>query len=212
VARSRRRWIVRLGLVVVAIAVAAGGGRVGAARAGLIGSTLGLDCPVSSQPFAPWGDYAKYIPITGGDFEGGAAGWTLTGGAAVVSGNEPFHVGGADDRRMLSLPSGSSATSAPTCIALLTPGLRFFATDPGTDGGLRARIIFRGLLGGVLGIADATTLPRQAAWGPTKPVLLGGTSLTVPLGTKTFQVQLTPIGSGSAWQVDDLYIDPFFCR
>src|SRR3712207_6415083 len=54
-----------------------------------------------TQPFRPWGDYAKYFMPPGGSFEGSTAGWTLSGGARVVAGNEPWKVrNGADARSM----------------------------------------------------------------------------------------------------------------
>ena len=46
-----------------------------------------------SQPFKPWLDTSYYKPVD--DFEAGADGWTLTGGAKVVDGNAAQHVGGA---------------------------------------------------------------------------------------------------------------------
>jgi hypothetical protein len=212
VARVSRWFPARLVLAALVVVVSFLAARATVAGAGLIGSTLGTSCPPTSTPFLPWGDGARYFPVNGGSFENGASGWTLSGGATVVAGNEPFHAAGAGDRVSLSLPSGSSATSPDTCIALLTPALRFFAVDRGSDSGLRVRIVFRGLLGNVLGVLDSTTLAPQPSWGPTPRALFGGSSLTVPLGTKSFRVQLTPSGSGSAWQVDDLYIDPILCR
>ena len=48
---------------------------------------------VLTNPFGAWGDQADYALAPGGDFESGAAGWTLTGGAAVAAGNQPFDIG-----------------------------------------------------------------------------------------------------------------------
>jgi hypothetical protein len=64
-----------------------------------------------SKPFARFGDFADYALAPRGDFESGAAGWLLTGGAKVVAGNEPAYVGAAPDRSSLALPFGSTATS-----------------------------------------------------------------------------------------------------
>jgi hypothetical protein len=73
---------------------------------------LGLACPdPTTKPFSAWGDYAKYAFAPNGGFESGSGGWTLTGGAKVVSGNESFYVHGARERYSLSLPPGSTAKS-----------------------------------------------------------------------------------------------------
>src|SRR5690349_15218495 len=59
-------------------------------------SLLGLagdqcaDAPVS-QPFTAWNDNADYELAPGGNFESSAQGWTLSNGAAVVTGNESFN-------------------------------------------------------------------------------------------------------------------------
>ena len=50
-----------------------------------------------SAPFTPWLDPMHYTLLPGGSFEGGAAGWTLSGGARVMSGNETYKVNGAGD-------------------------------------------------------------------------------------------------------------------
>src|SRR5690242_16196518 len=98
-----------LGVVVALAAAAVLAGPASAARSGL------LSCGGGTQVFAPWGDSAYYYPANNGGLESGSTGWTLSGGAAVVSGNEPFYANGSHS---LSLPSGSTATSPVTCIGL----------------------------------------------------------------------------------------------
>src|SRR5262249_48386640 len=67
---------------------------------------------------APWYDAGYYTLSPGGDMEGTMAGWTTSGGAAAVLGNESYNVGPVAGRRSLALPAGSSATSAPICVGL----------------------------------------------------------------------------------------------
>src|SRR4051794_34493597 len=79
--------------------------------------SIPYDCspsPTLTQPFSEWADNALYTPLPGGNFESGAAGWTLGGGASVVAGNEPFNIGGKG-RSSLVLPEHGSAVSAPIC-------------------------------------------------------------------------------------------------
>src|SRR3954463_10831602 len=80
-----------------------------------------------SQTFLPWLDVAWYVPAPAGGFEGGAGDWTLTGGAEIVGGNDPYLAG----ERSLALPGGASATSAPMCIGIEHPTIRLFARNTG---------------------------------------------------------------------------------
>jgi len=100
----------------------------GTAHAGVL-VTSAQDCTaaVLSSPFAPWGDRASYAQVSNGGLEHGTTGWTLSGGARVVGGNEPWKVAGARDGASLELPAGSSAISPPMCVGIEHPTVRFFA-------------------------------------------------------------------------------------
>jgi hypothetical protein len=121
-------------------------------------AALGVACPDStSQPFAPWGDTAWYVHAPGGGFENGAAGWTLTGGARVVSGNESFYVAGAGQSHSLALPAASSATSPPMCIGLLSSQMRLFTSNAGASTSkLRVQVVYGGGTGALLGFVGTT--------------------------------------------------------
>jgi len=197
-------------LAVVAAAVAApaaGAGLIGSVP--IVGGAVAPNCGKGAQVFAPWGDYATYYPVQNGGLESGSSGWTLTGGASVVRGNEPFYISGPG-AYSLSLPSGSTATSPATCIGTANLFIRMLGIDAGgRDSGLRIRVIFRGgLLSSVLGVFDFRTTPPTGTWQPTLPTLSLG-SLGIPLGSQSMQIQLSPVGSGSAWRIDDLYVDPW---
>ena len=60
-------------------------------------------CPEQplERTFLPWLDPAWYHPAPDGGFEAGGS-WTLTGGAAVVEGNQPY----LDGSQSLDLPGG----------------------------------------------------------------------------------------------------------
>jgi hypothetical protein len=177
-------------------------------------AALGVSCPdPTSQPFAAWGDSAFYKLASNGGFENGAAGWTLAGGAQVVGGNEAFAVSGAG-ARSLALPGGSSATTAPMCVSLLSGKMRFFARNSGSsDARLRVRVLYNGgfgsLLGGLgstLGVADVGTITAGRTWRPSPQIaMLGG---TLPLLTTSVQFRFQPVGASGAWQIDDVYLDP----
>jgi hypothetical protein len=195
------------GTIVVALAAVALAAP--AANADLIGNLLGGGCPSGgSQVFAPWGDYASYFLAPNGGVENGSTGWSLSG-ASVGGGNEPFLPTGTHS---LSLPSGSSALSPVTCIGPKSLALRMFGSDArGTDSGLRVRVRWYGLLNQLLGITDYAVFKPGGGWSPTSSVnSVGGFNLLVPLlGSTSARVELTPLGSGSSWRIDDLYIDPW---
>ena len=197
-------------LLTLAAAAAAAGSAAPTAHADLLGGLLGGGCPtVGTQPFAPWNDSNYYYLAPNGGLEAGSAGWSLGGGASVASGNEPFYPSGSHS---LSLPSGSRATSPVVCIGPKDLAVRAFGSDVGgTDSGLHVRVLWYGLVNQLLGSSDYDTFEPGGAWYPTSPVdSSGGVNLLVPLlGSTSARIQFTPIGSGSRWRIDDLYVDPW---
>jgi hypothetical protein len=205
----------RLRFLVPAI-LAAAAFSVPAANAGLIGNLLSGNCPSGgSQVFGPWADAANYILAPNGSFEFGTQGWTLSGGAGVVSGNEPFYPTGTHS---LSLPSGSSAMSPTVCLGTKQLYIRMFGKDlGGTDSGLRVRVYWYGLLNQLLGSTDFAVFPSGGDWAPTDQVrstggLLAPLPVVALVSSSSARIQITPLGSGSRWQIDDLYIDPCINR
>lgn len=175
-----------------------------ASRASLSGSSCYYGAP--ARPFAPWGDFASYTLVPGGSFEAGAPGWTLSGGARIVYGNESFYARSSLDRRSLAIPAGGSATTAPFCVSLVRPTIRFFVANGGSSASrLKVRVVFRGLVG-VLGVLDGGTITAGSSWNAS-PVLLA--TLNAPLGTRSAQFTFTPADSLGAWRIDDLYVDPW---
>jgi hypothetical protein len=201
----------RLRFLVPAV-LAAAAFSVPAANAGLIGNLLSGNCPAGgTQVFAPWHDAAQYLLAPNGSFEFGTQGWSLSGGAGVVSGNEPFYPTGTHS---LSLPSGSSALSPTVCLGTKQLYIRMFGKDlGGTDQGLRVRVYWYGILNQLLGHSDFAVFPAGGDWAPTSQVQSGG-GLLAPLpvvallSSSSARIEITPLGSGSRWQVDDVYIDP----
>jgi hypothetical protein len=165
-----------------------------------------------SQVFVAWGDFASYFLAPNGGLESGSNGWSLGGGAAVADGNEPFLATGGHS---LSLPAGSSATSPTICIGSNDPYVRLFGADNGgTDGGLHVRVTWYGLLNTVLGITDFATYGPGNGWNALGRLdSSGGGNILIPLlGSTSARIQFTPLGSGSHWQIDDLYVDPWVSR
>ena len=166
---------------------------------------LGIACPdETSQPFKPWTDNAQYAIVPDGGFESGAAGWTLSGGAKVVSGNESFYIRSKADKRSLLLPADAEATTPPMCISLLSSKMRFVVGGAATST-VKVQVIYRGALSSLLGIFDGGAVSSSGKWAPSPEVsMLGG---VLPLLTQSVQFRL--VGTSGSTQVDDVYLDPW---
>lgn len=182
------------------------GATASAASAGaLVGSAANCDSQSLSQPFLPWADPMHYVIAPGGDFEGSA--WSSTGGASVVEGNEPFHVGGAHHASSLALPSGSTATSGAMCVSVEHPTIRFFARQTGGDAGARVNVdvLFQDATGAnrTLRVAAA---PAGSDWAPSAAYPIVVNLLT--LGDRT-SVRFRVSATGGDFRIDDFYVDPY---
>jgi hypothetical protein len=165
-------------------------------------------CPGTvSYPFAPWGDTDGYFLVPGGDFET-ASGWSLTGGAATVSGNETFRVHAATDTRSLSLPAGSTATTPPICINLYDPTIRFFATGGNSTSQLNVTAIAT-LTNGTTVSQPLGSVTPTGGWAPTRALYFFANALSLAStnGTATVRFRFSTAGT-LGWKVDDVYIDP----
>jgi len=166
----------------------------------------------SRQVFKPWLDVAQYVPAPGGYAES-ATGWNLRAGAKVVAGNEPWKVGGAGHQKSLQLPAGSSATTDVMCVGLAHPTLRFFAKR--TSGTLLNTLLVEvefEALGGLLKRLPIGVVLNGGSWQPTLPSLVIANLLPLLPGARTpVRFTFTPLGR-AAWQIDDVYVDPWARR
>ncbi len=167
-------------------------------------------CPsvTLSQPFEPWYDLAEYTLVREGSFEGSTKSWALSE-ATVVYGNEPFYVNSSRDVRSLAIAPGGSATSPAVCVTALEPVLRFFARSSG-DGGLKVEAVFEGRVSGNRYEVAVAIVPPMRVWGPTpQVVVLANLRPVLPDEQLLVAFRLTPL-DGSSWQLDDVYLDPYF--
>jgi hypothetical protein len=202
-----RLW--RLALAFAAVATAAALAAPTARPGLLLPPEPAAACGASTQIFLPWGDSAYYQLAPGGSFESGSYPWLLSRGARIVEGNEPFFVGGAGHSRSLYLPSGSTAYSPPACFGLGHWNLRFFAVNAGSrNSTLRVSVVVMHLLG-ALSILDGGTVSHTGVWQPSPKIGLLVSNLTSPLGGRSISFRFTPTGSGAAWRIDDVYVDPW---
>ena len=78
-------------------------------------------------------------------------------------------------------------------------------------GSLRVSVIVPSLVGGLLTVLDGGTVKAGASWAPSPRLALLLSNVTNLLGTKAVAFRFTPVGSGAAFQIDDVYLDPWKC-
>jgi hypothetical protein len=175
-------------------------------------ATSGTCGGTGTQPFLPWLDPSQYVLVPGGAMEVGTNTWQLSGGAALVPGNEPYLVHDLSDDESLWLPPGSAALTSGVCLRLTDPTIRFFARNTGSPlATLEVEVLFCDGVGALLGRATVATLTASPEWQPTAaiPVLANA---TVPAGTRRVEFRFVSDGRDGAWQIDDLYLDPWLSR
>lgn len=182
------------------------------ALAVLAGSAQAASCPSAGakQAFSQWGDQRNYVLAPDGGFEAGGVGWSPSGGAAVVEGNESFYLNEPDDSKSLSLPAGSTVISPPICMSIDTPSFRLMARNTGDPTSkLRVEASFKLL--GLLRTRVVSNLTAGPTWAPTKSISTVLTLATIigALIPSAIRIEVTPLDDRGQWQVDDLYIDPF---
>ena len=191
-----RRLLGRLSIITTLGVAAAVALPVTAAQADLV--NLGA-CNTSaiSQPFLPWTDAASYELSPGGDFESSA--WTLTNGAQIVSGSEPYAATGTAGSSSLSLPAGSSAESPLTCVDAAYPTVRMFIAGTG--------LVAVSVVDGGLDIPAGLTI-ASGGWDPSSLMLTEAPLLGL-LSGGTAQVSLRITALAGNPRVDDVFIDPW---
>jgi hypothetical protein len=174
----------------------------------LVSSAGSCDNASSRRVFLPWADVANYFLAPGGDFESGAAGWQLSGGAAVADGNEPWNVTGGGSSS-LSIPAGGSATSPAICVGIEHPTVRFFEKSSGASltSALRVEVLYEDAWGNQRDL----TIGRETrgGWEVTPAYLVVANLLALLPGEHTaVAFRFTPEGTGT-WQIDDVHVDPY---
>jgi hypothetical protein len=206
------KGFIRRGMLAAIAAIAATGALASPASAGILtASASSCDDGALTQPFQAWGDRANYKLVGDGAFEPTATGWSLRGGARVVSGNEPWKVHGAGDSRSLVLPAGSSATTPAVCVGLAEPTLRFFAKkNRGLLSTLAVSVWVKTSLGLEVPLPIGVVL-GNGSWKPTQRMLIVANLLPLLPGDRT-PVAFTFTPLLGEWQIDDVYVDPFRMR
>ena len=184
----------------------------GSAHAALL-TPSAQNCPAApeSQAFLAWGDTSEYFLAQDGNFAAGGAGWSLAGNASVTAGGDGVSLGGAaPSTQSLSLPDGSSATTPSVCVGVNAPTIRFMAENAGSaNSTLAVSATVQTTLGLSLTLPIGT-VSGTSGWSPSEamPILVNLLPL-LPGNETPVTFTFTPQGQGGAWQVDDLYVDPW---
>jgi hypothetical protein len=158
-----------------------------------------------THPFAPWGDTSSYELAKGGDFEGPLPGWTLSGGATVTSGSEPFAATGWVGRSSLVLPPGAVAESPFSCANAAYPTFRFFARNYGAAATVAVQVVYRTPLATTA--APLGVVALTGSWSPSA-VMLTGAAVPGALSGGTGKIALRFTALTGSSQIDDVFIDP----
>ena len=170
------------------------------AQADLLGSLLNTSpCNGNavSQPFARWLDFSHYELAPGGTFSDNS--WTLSGGASLVPGGEPWGVTGSVSSSSLSLPAGSSAQSPVTCDDLAYPTVRYFMSGPG--------VVAVSIVDGNTVIPAGVNVSLGGNWAPSLPaVTLSALTDVLSGGTTQVAIRFTAVAGDPT--ISDVFIDP----
>jgi hypothetical protein len=170
--------------------------------------TTSTPCPTAtlSQPFLTQGDAGYYWLLPGGSFESSLSGWTLTGGAAVVAGSEPYAATGSLGASSLSLPAGASVQTPFVCVDGSDTYFRFFALNKQAAATLSVTVVYQ--IGGQKVAFKQTTISGDSKWTLSGALHTGGKIASRLSGIGTAQMSLVFAAAGGASQIDDIFIDP----
>ena len=164
----------------------------------------------TGQAFAQWGDTNQYQLMPGANFAGSAPGWTLSGGARVVSTSAPWSLDGYGPAGSLYLPAGATAQSPYICVTAQDPTYRLLDVRGASSGSLTVQAVYQSVFGIQLPIT-LNPVPAAATWSPTGalPTAAAPASL-FSNGTAQMSLRFTA-GPGGAY-IDDVFVDPLMHR
>lgn len=156
------------------------------------------------QPFQAYGDENSYTLVPGSQFNGPEEGWTLSGGAKIVTVTRPDGTSGG----VLQLPRGSEAVSPPMCVTLMYPTARVWAAAVAeTRGSVKTQVVYSTAKGTAVARTVAKLQP-EAAWSPSETFEvrpeLGGQAE----GARPVRFVFGAKSDKEPFELYDLYVDP----
>jgi hypothetical protein len=158
--------------------------------------------PLLTQPFLSAGDNNYYTLVPGqtaDNFEG--TGWTLTGGAKLVS----TTLGDGATGSVLDLPSGSKAVSPTMCVTSAYPTARMMVRDLVGSEGVFFYVSYAGTSTWNTPKNTGQVHGSGTAWTLSGSVNLQPYNVT---GWQPVRFTLIPGGNSSNFEVYNFYVDP----
>jgi hypothetical protein len=182
------------------------------ATAGKLVSSADCGYGDAEQVFLPWADDASYELAPQGDFST-TSGWTLSKGAAVVPGGDPF----SGAAQSLALGKDGQAATPAMCVDLSNPTIRFFSRDVGGNGkaNLKVDVLYEDFNGHIKHLTIAR-LRAGSEWQPSVVVpfymnMLAAASSS-GVTAVAFQFKAEGLQKDESLSISSLYVDPFNSR
>ena len=205
--RARKQWAKLALLSVMAVLSAV-------AIAAPAQAATGCGTRTTTTPFSRFGDANRYFFATNGGFENGTVNWSVTGGGSVVSGNESFYLHATTDRYALNLPTGAVASSGFMCITKDDPAVRFAVKATGSQyNSLSVSATIRNSAGTTQSVYLGQLSSGSYGSWTASPLYSYSVQLNMPWmlinGVAEISFTFSSQGSSGAWQIDDVFVDPF---
>jgi hypothetical protein len=182
-------------------------GASGPADAAGIAAPAWCSNPVLTQPFLAWGDQSYYTLVRGqGDSGFVGNGWTMTGGARVVT----TQLSDGTTGGVLDLPSGANALSPIVCVNSSYPDARMLVNDVSGDEGVEVDVSYLNMDSWIPSWTQPVDLGAvnggQSTWALSDPV-----DLPTPAddGWQLARFTFAAGGTSSEFQIYDFYLDPY---
>jgi hypothetical protein len=158
-----------------------------------------------SPVFSAFEDQGLYTLVPGGDFEAGAADWSLDAGAVLVPESSTILLGSSLGAAALELAPGASAVSPPICVENGFRTFRLVARSSGSAAGqLESELLY-----GAEQVKYAGLELPGFEWGVTRRLSLAqGRFLARGDGSSTVRIRFTAVDAPV--RIDDVYVDPRF--
>jgi hypothetical protein len=190
-----------IAVAVVALAAAAPSAFAAKPPAKPTADSTGCAARAFSTVFSTYRDNALYTLAPDGDFEAGAAGWTLSDGASVVDESSSVQLAAVLGAKSLQLAPGATATTPAICVQRGFPAFRF-VTKSADRGVLRVQVLYAN------GKSKKTgRIAARSAWRVTRKLSLAQGRFHVKAG-ESANVQLKFTASRGTVRMDDVYVDP----
>jgi hypothetical protein len=165
-------------------------------------TTPTCNAPALAQVYSWAQDVNWYAPVPGESWDSfSSGGWTLSGGAKVVS------VTLADGLKgnVLDMPSGSKAITPQLCISNSYPFGRTEMKNVKGTAGVAISVSYLGAKGWGGNVNSGSQAAVSTVWSLPSPFTIPASSVT---GWQYAKFTFTAQGSSSEYQLSNLYIDP----